>query len=280
MIYRLLLTLCLIFNVHAVSAAQDVVAQAVAPSVGQEIAQNCTSIANNMCQLVEHFTQQLGSCAHLLTKLVAGASSVAARYPKTAIAATVSALLYSSWRTYQTVTVEHYIRDARIFLRPVLPNGLDPLAGNSHLKIRNINIAQASKNEITPYLERIEVLKNGLATQSYFAQWVDEIKDLHGMAYLMDMNVALTDNQIQIVERYIQPRIACLGLPMYHDYMQMPYVWSSRLSAPFNNYQNYRDIAGSYIGGLLSPYTGEATNLTWQLFKYEKQLRARLHQLA
>jgi hypothetical protein len=264
---------------HAVSAAQDVVTQAVAPSVGQEIAQNCTSIANNMCQLAEHFTQQLGSCANLLTKLIAGASSVAARYPKTAIAATVSALLYSSWRTYQTVTVEHYIRDARIFLRPVLPNGLEPLAGSSHLKISNINIAQASKNEITPYLERIEALKNGLATQSHFAQWVDEIKDLNGMANVMDMSVALTDNQIQIIERYIQPRITCLGLPMYHSYMQMPYVWKNRLCVPFHYYQNYRDIAGSYIGGALSPYTGEATRLTWQLFKCEKQLRARLHQL-
>lgn len=266
-----------------------------------DVPSDLQAIGGNVAQTLGNAFEMLGGLGSFLTKVtkvgtdvLAAGTAFGAKYQKTSCALGATLATYLSWRCYDSLTFSRHVNDARYFLGPILPTTGDAtvpdpaLVENATLKVRNLNVTTASADLIQNYLDRLEVLKRNLAKYSKLAEWAPEIAALPGLDNFMTMHVALTEAQITQAENFINPRIACLGLPKNYDWRSTPWVWGERISAPFNGFNvrswnSWRsccaNAASSYIQGAWFTYAGEATRLTWQLFIWEKRLRARHHEL-
>ncbi len=269
------------------------------PADIKEIGENVVSILTNGCKMLGGFSKILTKGIKLGTRITSGFASFGAKYQKTSFTLAAVLATYLSWRCYDYCTFEKQMQEAAYFLSPILPvSDGTQTPQTAQLKIANLQLDNAFQQTIEGYLDRIETLKQGLRDYSLLAQWFPENANngdwpnIEGVTrvnfYNMDQD--FTADNITDIENYIKPRIACLGMPKLYPMSHAHWVWGKRLRAPFTVHafdiasfeswdQCAREVFHSYFWGSINTYEGIATELTWQLFKWEKKLRARLHEL-
>ncbi len=290
--FRILLTFAFFAQATVILPATE---PSQIPADIKEIGENVVSILTDGCKMLGGFSKILTKGIKLGTRITRGFASFGAKYQKTSFTEAAALATYLSWRCYDYCTFNNHMQEAAYFLSPILPvSDGTQTPQTAKLKIANLNsfLNSASQHEIQPYLNKIVQLKGVLAEYSLFNQWTNAIADSVTIEHedFMNMSQDFTPDNITYIENYIKPRIACLGMPKLYPMSHAPWVWGKRLLAPFKVHafdtasfaswnQCAREVFHSYFWGSINTYEGVATEFTWQLFKWEKKLRARLHEL-
>ncbi len=269
------------------------------PADIQDIGDNVVSILTDGCKMLGGFSKILTKGIKLGTRITRGFASFGAKYQKTSFTLAAALATYLSWQCYDYCTFNKHMQEAAYFLSPILPvSDGTQTPQTAQLKIADLELNNASQQTIENYVDRIEVLKQGLRDYSLLAEWFPENQNdgnwpnITGVnqGNFYAMNVAFSEQQITNIENYIKPRIACLGMPKLYQLQHAPWIWGSRILAPFKVHefdiaslaswnQCACEVIHSYFWGSINTYEGIATQFTWELFKWEKKLRARLHAL-